>query len=75
MERDLCLIINFLREQMVSKANERGSFVDEQVVELSQQLDFFIYQFQLMKSKKRNQFMFGFYALVSAGNKSVSAVS
>ncbi|ANE48024.1 hypothetical protein SY83_18935 [Paenibacillus swuensis] len=74
MERDLNKIIDILRQQMVDKAMETGNFTDLKVVELSQQLDFFIYQLQLLHSQKRKQCMFGLFALLSGRNGSVSAV-
>jgi hypothetical protein len=46
-------VIEQLREQMVSLVSEKGSFVDERVVSLSQELDEYIVELQLIVRKKR----------------------
>lgn len=74
METGLVQIIDNLRQQMVEIAMERGSFVDEQVVAISQQLDFFIYQQQLIQDRNRRQYMYGLYSLL-AKHEQVYAVS
>ncbi|MCY7484246.1 aspartyl-phosphate phosphatase Spo0E family protein [Paenibacillus alvei] len=56
-DKSTCLIkkIEMTRQKMIKAANEKESFTDEAVVRLSQELDYYLLEYQKCKLRKQSK--------------------